>query len=70
LLEDVAGFDAAHFGISPDEARAMEPQHRLLLEESWHALEDAGVASINIFPGDDLDDAWEQMAGVAVLATR
>jgi 5,10-methylenetetrahydromethanopterin reductase len=34
------------------------------------ALEEAGVSSINIFPGDDLDDAWEQMPGVAALATR
>lgn len=34
------------------------------------ALEDAGVTSINIFPGDDLDVAWEQMPVVAALATR
>jgi 5,10-methylenetetrahydromethanopterin reductase len=34
------------------------------------SLEDAGVTSINIFPGDDLGVAWEQMAGVATLATR
>jgi 5,10-methylenetetrahydromethanopterin reductase len=34
------------------------------------ALEDAGVTSVNIFPGDDLEVAWEQMAGVAALAAR
>jgi 5,10-methylenetetrahydromethanopterin reductase len=34
------------------------------------ALEDAGVSSVNIFPGDDLDIAWRQMEMVATLATR
>ena len=42
LLEDVAGLDAAFFGISPREALPMDPQHRLLLEAAWTALEDAG----------------------------
>ena len=41
-LDDVARFDAAHFGIAPDEAAAIDPQQRWLLEASWHALEDAG----------------------------
>ena len=34
------------------------------------ALEEAGVRSINIFPGDDLDTAWAQLDGVAALAGR
>ncbi len=34
------------------------------------ALETAGVASINVFPGDELENAWEQLLGVAALAAR
>ena len=37
--------DAAFFGVSPREAVAMDPQHRLLLEVAWEALEDAGIAA-------------------------
>jgi hypothetical protein len=34
------------------------------------ALEAAGVGSINVFPGDELDDAWRQMDQVAELVRR
>lgn len=44
FLEDVRGFDAGFFKISPREAAFMDPQHRLLLEVAWDALEDAGLA--------------------------
>ena len=43
FLDDVAGFDAEFFGISEREAIAIDPQHRLLLETSWEAVEHAGV---------------------------
>ncbi|WP_410565507.1 beta-ketoacyl synthase N-terminal-like domain-containing protein [Amycolatopsis sp. cmx-4-61] len=44
FLDDVAGFDAEHFGITPREAAAMDPQQRMLLEVTWAALEHAGIA--------------------------
>ncbi|MEV6444860.1 SDR family NAD(P)-dependent oxidoreductase, partial [Amycolatopsis sp. NPDC051716] len=43
FLDDVAGFDAAFFGITPREAEAMDPQQRILLEVVWAALEHAGI---------------------------
>ena len=42
FLSDVDSFDASFFGISPREAAAMDPQHRLVLEVAWEALENAG----------------------------
>ena len=43
FLDDVAGFDSEFFGISEREATAIDPQHRLLLETSWEAIEHAGL---------------------------
>lgn len=44
FLDDVAGFDAQLFAISPHEARRMDPQQRLFLECAWQTLERAGYA--------------------------
>lgn len=43
FLENIDRFDARFFGISPREAESMDPQHRLMLEVAWEALEHAGV---------------------------
>lgn len=42
FLDQVDAFDSQFFRISADEAIKMDPQHRLLLEVSWEALEHAG----------------------------
>jgi acyl transferase domain-containing protein len=43
FLADVRGFEPQLFGISPREAAMMDPQHRLLLETTWEALESAAI---------------------------
>lgn len=48
FVHDMCGFDAAFFGISEAEARGMDPQHRMLLETTWTALEDAGIAPLSL----------------------
>jgi acyl transferase domain-containing protein len=42
VLDGVADFDAGFFGMHAREAELTDPQHRLFLECSWEALEDAG----------------------------
>jgi thioester reductase-like protein len=42
-LDDVDRFDPLFFNIVPTEADFMDPQQRVLLQESWKALEDAGL---------------------------
>ena len=44
FVEDVTGFDAPFFGMSAREVRLMDPQHRLLLETAWRAVEHSGTA--------------------------
>jgi acyl transferase domain-containing protein/acyl carrier protein len=43
FIDDIGGFDASFFGFGEREATAIDPQHRLLLETSWEAIEHAGI---------------------------
>lgn len=62
FVDDVTGFDAPFFGMSTREVRLMDPQHRLLLEMAWRAVEHSGIAPT---------DLAETNAGVFVgLATH
>ncbi len=48
FIDNIDHFDAALFNISRLEAEAMDPQHRLLLELTWEALENAGIAPLSL----------------------
>ncbi|MEU8082780.1 type I polyketide synthase [Micromonospora sp. NPDC049101] len=71
FLRDAASFDAGFFGIPDHEALAMDPQHRLLLEMSWEAIERAGIAprtlsgeSVGVFVGTFSQGYWTGMQEV------
>ncbi|KAI0015071.1 BcPKS1, polyketide synthase [Xylariomycetidae sp. FL0641] len=49
LEEHLGAFDASFFGINAAEAKAMDPQHRLLLETTYHALENAGIPKEDVY---------------------
>lgn len=45
LNNDIRTFDAAFFGITPREAKSIDPLQRMILEVIYEALETAGIAS-------------------------
>ncbi|MGM1059435.1 beta-ketoacyl synthase N-terminal-like domain-containing protein [Saccharothrix sp. Mg75] len=63
FLDDVAGFDAGFFRLTPREAASTDPQQRLVLELGWEALEHAGLVpaalrgtDVGVFIGATADD--------------
>jgi acyl transferase domain-containing protein len=70
VLEDVDLFDARLFGLSPREARILDPQVRVLLECAWEALESAGYDSrrfdgpVGVFAGMGMTTYyWQNLLG-------
>ncbi|MFI0976133.1 type I polyketide synthase [Streptomyces sp. NPDC021093] len=70
FLDDVAGFDAEFFRVTPREAVWLDPQQRLLLEVGYEALEDAGIplervagSECGVFVGQSSADYWSIMEG-------
>ncbi|HZE13700.1 MAG TPA: type I polyketide synthase, partial [Chthoniobacterales bacterium] len=53
FLDQIDKFDPQFFGISPREAPYVDPQHRLLLETAWEAIENAGVV-LDLEKGSDI----------------
>lgn len=69
FLDDVDRFDALHYGIPPARARAMDPQHRLMLDVTREALDDAGLGrgdfdreNTGVFFGLSVSDYKDLMA--------
>ena len=67
LLDAVDEFDAEFFGFSARDAALTDPQHRLFLETTWEALEDAGYdpathpGAIGLFAGCELSTYLYQL---------
>lgn len=65
FLDKIEEFDSSFFKISPLEAEAMDPQQRMLLEKTWHALEDAGIdpstterSKVGVYVSSTSSDYW------------
>ncbi|MFC0711826.1 SDR family NAD(P)-dependent oxidoreductase [Azorhizophilus paspali] len=80
ILEQRDDFDPLFFNISPRDAESMNPHQRLILQESWKALEDAGYnpksfqgQSVGIFVGAEPTGYFHETfigASDAIIASR
>ena len=68
-FKNLENFDAKFFGISPAEAKVLDPAQRILLETVWEAIENAGEIPKNligtrtgVFIGDMYQDYAELIA--------
>ncbi|MEV6730445.1 aminotransferase class I/II-fold pyridoxal phosphate-dependent enzyme [Streptomyces sp. NPDC051364] len=76
FLDAVDRFAALHYGVPPARARAMDPQHRLMLDVTREALDDAGLGrgdfdreNTGVFLGISVSDYKDLMAApLRVLA--
>ncbi|WP_063935951.1 non-ribosomal peptide synthetase, partial [Actinokineospora spheciospongiae] len=85
FLDRIDSFDSLLFHTSPDEARTLDPQARLLLQTVWEALENAGHTAdslrrqsgrVGVFIGTMWQDyrhvgaeAWQRGQAATVSAT-
>lgn len=80
ILEQRDDFDPLFFNISPRDAESMNPHQRLILQESWKALEDAGYnpksfrdQAVGIFVGAEPSGYFHETfigASDALIASR
>ncbi|UUN26589.1 polyketide synthase [Streptomyces sp. FIT100] len=68
FIKGIEEFDARFFGISPRMAAWMDPQHRILLELAWQAVENAALnpddlagSPVAVFVGACMSDYRERM---------
>lgn len=68
-IDGCGGFDPSFFKMGKREADLLDPQHRLLLETTWHALEHAGqrpedlrAAPVGVFVGISTSDYGELLS--------
>uniref|UniRef100_UPI003D8B35C1 polyketide synthase Pks13 n=1 Tax=Gordonia sp. B7-2 TaxID=3420932 RepID=UPI003D8B35C1 len=71
-LDDVKGFDADFFQMSPREVEMVDPQQRLAMELTWEALEDAHIPAsdlkggqVGVFVGTSTND-YQLMAALGL----
>ncbi|MEM9291571.1 MAG: amino acid adenylation domain-containing protein [Acidobacteriota bacterium] len=66
-VENIDLFDAELFGYTPREAEVLDPQHRLLLECAWEAMERAGYRpgdprlAVGVYAGSRFNDYLVQL---------
>lgn len=70
FIDDIDKFDYEFFRLSPKESSEMDPQHRILLETCYEALEDSGMSfddlqrpnnNVGVYVGSYAGD-WTSMA--------
>lgn len=74
FIDNVQNFDEKFFNISPLEAEMMDPQQRLFLQHSWHAIEDAGLKKselsgkkVGVFVGAQFQDYQQALAENGII---
>ena len=67
FLENVDQFDASFFSLARCDAESLDPQHRLVMEVGWEALENAGMTDVagsatGVFVGISNFDYWRLLS--------